>query len=206
MDSIVQFLSLHADHAHWYILLGLLLAGCNIPVSIDVLVIASALISAHFVPERTILFYAILVVGCSLSAWIAYFTGRFIGLKLTKFPIFRSLFSDKKLASMQNFYQKHKIWAFIIGRFIPFGVRNALFITSGLSKMPFLRFAVFDFIACFIWVSLSFFLFFYLGQNFDTIWTQVKMLNGCIFIAFVVAVIGSIWYKRVKQKKVDLHE
>lgn len=206
MDSIALFLSQHADHAHWYILLGLLLAGCNIPVSIDVLIITAALLAAQFVPENTWLLYTILLGGCCLSAWISYFFGRCLGEKLKNWKPFRLLFSDKKIESMQKFYQKYKIWAFIIGRFIPFGVRNGLFMTSGLTKMPFLRFACFDFVACFIWVSLSFFLFFHLGQNFETLWTQVKALNGCIFLVFLVAVIGSIWYKRRKHKKVDLQQ
>ncbi|MES2199968.1 MAG: DedA family protein [Chlamydiota bacterium] len=197
MNFLVQFMSEHAFHAHWFIFLGLLLAGCNIPISIDLLVITAALLSAQFVPENLWLLYGTLLVGCSLSAWISYFLGKTLGNKLKNWKIFQPILSEKKLASMQKFYQKYGVWAFIVGRFIPFGVRNALFMTSGMSKTPFLRFVVLDFIACFIWISLSFTLFFHLGQNFDTLWAYVKMINSYIFIAFSIAVIVIFWYKRV---------
>ena len=196
MSLLVQFISDHASHAHWFIFLGLLLAGCNIPISIDLLVITAALLSAQFVPENLWILYSTLLIGCCLSAWISYFLGKTLGNKLKNWKIFQPILSEIKLASMQKFYQKYGIWAFIVGRFIPFGVRNALFMTSGMSKTPFLRFATLDFIACFIWISLSFTLFFHLGQNFDTLWAHVKTINSYIFIAFSIAVIVIFWYKR----------
>lgn len=197
MNFLAQLISNHASHAHWFIFLGLLLAGCNIPISIDLLVITAALIAAQFAPENLWLLYGTVLVGCSFSAWISYFLGKTIGNKLKNWKIFQPILSEKKLTSMQIFYQKYGIWAFIVGRFIPFGVRNALFMTSGMSKTPFLRFITLDFIACFIWISLSFTLFFHLGQNFDTLWAHVKMINSYIFIAFSIAVIAIFWYKRV---------
>ena len=107
---------------------------------------------------------------------------------------------------MQKFYKKHGMFTFLIGRFIPFGVRNCLFMTSGLSKMPFLRFAFLDSIACFLWVTLSFTLFFHLGQNFDKLWGYVQSFNLFIFLTFTVAVIAVIWYKYAKKKHVTTEE
>lgn len=201
MNFFVQFLSEHASHAHWFIFLGLLLAGCNIPISIDLLVIISALIASQFLPENLWLLYGTLFVGCSLSAWISYCLGKTLGNKLKDWRIFKPILSEKKLSSMQNFYQKYGIWTFIIGRFIPFGIRNALFMTSGMSKMPFLRFITLDSIACFIWLSLSFSLFFQLGQNFETLWAHVKIVNTYIFIAFSIAVIVIFWYKKANRTR-----
>ncbi len=198
MESIVHFLKEHAAHSHWFILLGLLLAGCNVPISIDVLVIIAAILSSQFVPENTYLLYFIVLGGCYLSGWIAYFLGRTLGPKLQKLPLFKHILSEKKIASMQKFYQKRGVWAFIIGRFIPFGIRNCLFMTSGLSKMPFLRFILLDAIACFLWVTTFFTLVFHVGHNFETIWTYVKTGNIFIFVIFSIAVIGGFWYKRVK--------
>jgi len=196
MNSLAQFLSNHAEHAHWFIFLGALLAGCNLPISIDILLIMAALISAQFVPENLWILYSSLLVGCSISAWISYSLGRLLGNKLRKKP---SL--EKRISSMQAFYQKYGIWAFILGRFIPFGARNALFMTTGMSRIPFLRFAFFDSIACFIWVSLFFTLFFHLGQNFEKLWFYAKTFNTYIFIGFSIAVIALFWYKRLQNTR-----
>ncbi len=206
MLSLIEFLSNHAAHAHWFIFVGLLLAGCNLPISIDALVILAALISAKFVPENTFLLYSVLLVGCSTSAWISYLLGRTVGLKLAKWKLFQPFLSDQKLDKIRLFYKKYGVLAFIVGRFIPFGVRNCLFMSSGLSKMPFLRFALQDFLACFLWVTAYFILFYHIGQNFETIWYYVKTLNVLLFLIFAVAVIIVFWYKRTKSLQVSKME
>ncbi len=206
MLSLIEFLSAHAMHAHWFILIGLLLAGFNLPISIDILVIIAALFSSKFVPEHTFLLYSFLLVGSLLSAWISYTLGRTIGLRLAKWKLFQPFLSDQKVEKLRSFYKKYGILAFIIGRFIPFGIRNCLFMSSGLSKMPFLRFALQDFLACFIWVTTCFTLFYHIGQNFEVIWYYVKTFNALIFLIFTVAVISVIWYKHTKSLKTSRME
>lgn len=201
MESLIQFLSNHASHAHWFIFLGLLLAGCNIPISIDVLLILAAVFSAKFVPENTALLYSFLLAGCIMSAWISYSLGRVLGSRLSQWKLFKPVLSQEKMQKLRHFYKKYGIWTFIIGRFIPFGVRNCIFMTSGLSKMPFLRFALQDLLACFIWVTSYFILFYQIGQNFETIWDHVKTLNLFIFLTFTLAVITIIWYKQIKKSQ-----
>ncbi|MBM3199075.1 MAG: DedA family protein [Chlamydiae bacterium] len=200
MAFFEQLLSSHANHAHWWIFLALLLAGCNIPISIDALVIISALIAANYAPENTWLLYTSLLLGCSFSAWISYSIGRFLGPFVAHRKPFSLLFSEKKKEKIKLFYQKYGIFALLIGRFIPFGVRNCLFMTSGLSRMPFLLFALCDALACFIWVTFSFVLFLHLGQNFDRLWIQVRSWNLGIFLVFSMAVIATIWYKYAKKR------
>lgn len=201
MNFFMTLLSDHAGHAHWLIFFGALLAGCNIPISIDLLVLAAAVIAARFVPEHTLLLYSFLVTGCIISAWIAFGIGKIMGPKLRTLPFFRSFLSEKKMDALQNFYKRNGPFTFLIGRCIPFGVRNALFLSSGMSGMPFLRFVILDGTACLIWASVLFFLFFRLGQNFETLWMQVKIVNGYIFAGFSVVVIGIFWYKKTKRIK-----
>lgn len=202
MTVLMDFLSLHAAHAHWFIFFGALLAGFNLPISIDVLVIAAAIFSAKFIPEHTSLLYSFLLTGCIVSAWVSYILGRTIGLKLSRWKWFKAILSQQKVDKLSSFYKKYGLWAFVVGRFIPFGVRNCLFMSSGLSKMPFLRFACLDFFACLIWVSSSFYLFYHVGQNFDVIWYYVKTFNLFLFLIFAVAVISIIWYKRKKSLRI----
>jgi membrane-associated protein len=199
MLYLIEFLSAHASQAHWFILIGLLLAGFNIPISIDVLLIIAALLSAKFVPEHTFLLYSFLLLGSLLSACISYTLGRTLGLKLAKWKLFKPFLSDSRVGKLRNFYKKYGVLAFIIGRFIPFGVRNCLFMSSGLSKMPFHRFLLQDLLGCFIWVTTFFTLFYHIGQNFEVIWNNVKTFNALIFLTFAVAVIIVIWYKHSKR-------
>lgn len=203
MENIIQFITEHAPHAHWYIFAGLLLAGFNIPISIDAVMVISAILASSFVPEHKELLYFTVLFGCTISAWIAYTLGRLIGKKLTQTRPFSALLKEERLSKIESFYQKYGVWAFIIGRFIPFGVRNCIFLTSGMSKMPFKKFALRDFVGCFIWTTTVFSLVYMVGQNFDAIWHTVKTFNIILFSAFSVTVIGVIWYKLKKKKKTE---
>ena len=203
MDNIVEFISLHASKAHWFIFISLLLAGCNLPISIDVVMILSAVLAASVVPEHKFLIYFSVLFGCQFSAWIAYSIGRLIGDKLPSMRFFSKLLPPKKIEEIQSFYAKYGIWTFVIGRFIPFGVRNCIFTTSGISKMPFRVFAIRDAVACLTWTTTVFSTFYLIGQNFDTLWNHVKTFNIIIFSAFSVTVIGVFWYKLKKRKRLE---
>ena len=41
---------------------------------------------------------------------------------------------------IENYYTKYGVVTLLIGRFIPFGVRNCLFVTAGIGKMRFWKF------------------------------------------------------------------
>jgi membrane-associated protein len=99
---------------------------------------------------------------------------------------------------MRSFHEKHGLWTLIVGRFIPFGVRNCLFMSAGMSKMSFGKFAYRDFIACSLWCCCCFSLFYLLGKNYQVLSHYIKTFNLFIFVAFGVTVIGAIWYKRRK--------
>ena len=86
----------------------------------------------------------------------------------------------------------------MVGRFIPFGVRNCLFLTAGLVKMHFGKFLLSDGIACVLSNTILFTLAFTVGKNYHSLISLLKIFNIFLFGAFVFAIIGYIWYKRKK--------
>lgn len=201
MDSLSGLIADHAAHAHWFAFGIILLAGMNIPVSIDVVVIATALIAARILPEHTLHLYLAVLFGCYFAAWIAYWVGRVLLPKVLKIPIFSKLLSPKRIEKARVFYEKHGLWALALGRFIPFGVRNCLFMSAGLSRMSFLKFICLDALACLLWCSTSFYLFYTLGHHYEKLSGSIKIFNLTIFTAFAMALIGIIWYKRMSRKR-----
>jgi membrane protein DedA with SNARE-associated domain len=175
-----------------YIIFALtLLAGLNLPISIDVLITLTALLAANYLPEKVYLLFFLFTTGCIFSAWISYSLGRF----------FVRFVSPEKTAKIGKFYKKFGVMAFFICRFIPFGVRNAFFMTSGASKVPFRKFALFDSLACTLWATLFFIPIYKLGQNFETILKHLKHLNIILFSLFLLSVgIAFFLYKRKKKK------
>ena len=199
MDAFIQWISQHAAYAHWVIFGAILLAGFNIPLSADFLILAGAFLAATLVPEHTLHLYLAIFLGCYFSAWIAYWLGRLVGKKMQAFKWFSKFFSPERLDKTQKFYRKYGFWTLLIGRFIPFGVRNCIFMSSGMSKLSFGKFALWDLIACFIWSSLYFSLFYVMGQHYTTVYSYLKTFHLLIFVALGVTLIPIVWYKRKKK-------
>jgi len=198
MDFLIAWISDHGQYAHWFIFGAILLAGANIPISADLLIVCGAILAATVVPEHALHIYLAIFLGCYFSAWIAYGLGRFAGRKLLSFKWFAKILPEERLNKIDQFYTKHGFLTLLIGRFIPFGVRNCIFMTTGISQMPFLKFAGFDLVACFIWSSLSFYVFYTLGQNYEILCQHLKTFNLLLFASFGVTLIALIWYKRRK--------
>jgi membrane-associated protein len=202
MDTLIDFIYRHAGEAHWIVFSALMLAGLNVPISEDLLIILSAILAATVVPENTTLLFAGVFLGCYLSDWVSYWIGRTLGRKLWNIPWFSRTIPKKKLLLAQNFYAKYGFWTLLIGRFIPFGVRNCLFITAGMGKMPFGKFLISDGIACIASNTTLFTIAYMLGKNYEVLLNFLKTFNIVIFSAFLVTIIAVIWYKK-RRKKVN---
>jgi membrane-associated protein len=196
MDTLIQFLFDNAHYAHWMIFGALMLAGFNIPISEDLMIILSAVLAATVVPENTIILFVTVFLGCYLSDWVCYWIGRKFGPKLWQMKWFAKTVNKKKLDLIHNYYEKYGFWTLLIGRFIPFGVRNCLFLTAGAGKMHFGKFILSDGIACIISNTALFTLAFYAGRNHEELLQFIKTFNIFLFILFLVLIIGLIWYKR----------
>jgi len=201
--NLVEFITTQAPYAHWYIFTAIILAGFNLPFSADVLILLSAILAATVVPEHTWLLFFTILIGCYLSAMCAYWFGRILGSKLKQKKWFRKLLNPQRLAKIKRFHEKYGLWTLVIGRFIPFGVRNCIFMSSGMSKLSFRSFILKDAIACTLWCSTAFYLFYTLSQNYEVIWQALKAFNLLIFSAFSVAVISFVWYKSRKKAQVS---
>jgi len=199
MDSIIQFIFENAQYAHWIVFGALMLAGLNVPISEDLMIIFSAVLAATVVPENTYKLFMGVFLGCYLSDWVCYWIGRKCGPKLWNIGWFAKTFDQKKIDQIHNFYEKYGFLTLIVGRFIPFGVRNALFLTAGLGKMPFRRFILSDGIACILSNTVLFSLAYAVGKNYEMLITSLKTFNIFLFSAFAVAIIGFIWYKRKRK-------
>lgn len=196
MESLSQFIFEHAHQAHWIVFSALILAGFSLPISEDLLIIFSGVIAATIVPENTTLLFLGVFVGCYLSDWICYWVGRIMGPKLWSIRWFARTVDRNRLDQFHHFYEKYGFWTLIIGRFIPFGVRNCLFLTAGMGRMNFGKFILSDGIACLLSNTTLFTLSYYAGRNYEELFSYLKAFNILIFAVFVVSIIGLIWYKR----------
>lgn len=193
MESILPFIQDHASQAHWFIFSLLMLAGLNFPISEDLLIILSGVLASTVVPENTWKLFLAVFLGAYLSDWMVYWIGRLWGAHLWKLRWFSRLFQPNRLEQIIQYYKRYGVLTLLVGRFIPFGVRNCLFATAGLGKMHFSKFLIGDGIACLLSNSTLFLISYFFGKNCSYIFRYV---NAIVFITFLVAVIVFIWYKK----------
>ncbi len=201
MEGFSSFIIENKDLAHWFIFFSALLAGLNVPISIDLLLIGGAFLASNVIPDQTIKIFSFTLAGCVMAAWIAYFLGRLLGPKVTKLPLIRSAVTEERVEKVRVFYERYGLWTFMVGRFIPFGVRNCIFMSSGLSKVPFKKFALYDLLACTIWATSAFTIFYFTCKNYTLLISHLKTFNIIIFSLFAVTLISVIWYKKRKNRK-----
>ncbi len=200
---LIIYLFKHAVYAHYLIFGALLLAGLNIPFSEDLLIVGSALIASIVVPQNVFLIYIWLFLGCYLSDVIAYFMGRTFGPKLWKYKWFKKNLSEKRLKKMSHFIEKYGFLTFFVGRLIPFGIRNCLFLTVGMSKMKFSKFAITDAFASLFSSGALFYLTYTFGKNYKNIYNALELVNIGFFSVLVVGAAFGFWfYKRRKKQSI----
>lgn len=201
MESIVNFACANAHSAHWIFFLLLLLAGFNLPISEDVILLTGGAIASLCIPEEKLHLYFWIYAGCWISAWEAYGIGRYLGPRLYDVRWFRHIITPERIKRLHHYYEKFGVFTFIVGRFIPGGVRNALFMTAGLGKMPFWKFILRDGIACLISTSIIFSIGYTFAANYKTIVHNIQKSSELFTSLLVVIVLIVVVVVVLKRKK-----
>jgi len=191
MEELIQIIQANMQYAHFIIFGALLLAGFNIPVSEDAMLFIAAILASNH-PEYLVKLFFGVYLGAYFSDLICYGLGRKFGPKLFKVRFFAGMAPPERMAKITVYYKRYGVMTLILGRFIPFGVRNALFLTAGLGKMNFTKFALSDLLACTI-SNISFFsLYYYYGEK---VIDYIKQGNMVIF-GLALILVGIVWYKK----------
>ncbi|GFO75859.1 hypothetical protein BPLS_P3310 [Bathymodiolus platifrons methanotrophic gill symbiont] len=191
MEELIQIIQANIQYAHYIIFAALLLAGLNIPVSEDAMIFISALLASKHPDYLPHLFIGV-YLGAYFSDLICYSLGRFLGPKLFKIRFFANMVPPERITKISTYYEKYGVITLILGRFIPFGVRNALFLTAGLGKMSFIKFALSDLLACTISTFSFFTLYFHYGES---VINYIKQAN-ILFFAMAFILLGVFWYRK----------
>ena len=168
--------------------IGLLLAACNIPISEDLVIITGALLS-HGKSSNMIHILIALYFGVIIGDFFVYWVGTKVRKGASKIKFFVDVVPKKHLEKMHYYLDKYGIFTFIVCRFIPFGVRNVLFFTSGFFNLRLKVFALYDIIAAMISINTLFFLTYNFGEEAQR---PIKIAGIVLFFLLVSGVISLI--------------
>ncbi len=202
LETITDWLIFYKDFAPYMVFVLLLIAGCSLPISEDLLIIASGVLAGSSLQEKTLAFFLASFFGAYFSDWIAYGMGRYIARNASQNrPILGIPISLNMTNKFERYFEKWGSLTLVVGRMIPFGFRNGIFMTAGAGRMPFCRFLISDGISCFIFSSLVFWLSFYAGVGGSAgIQSWISRIGLITF--FLVSSVGScILLRSFKSKK-----
>lgn len=205
MDAIFLYICENAFYAQWIIFGLILLAGLNVPVSLDLLFMTGGAITGTCLDQPIWSVYLLLFIASCFAAWESYWIGRLLGPKLYKIRWLRHFLSPEKTERLHHYYEKFGVFTFIVGCCIPGGVRNALFMTSGLGKMPFLTFIWRHAVGVFFPSIILFAIGHYFGSNHEKIIHFVQTYDTIIIGLIVLAALsfmGVKWIKKQKQQNI----
>ena len=183
MSDIFSILSEYIEYFPLIAFVGLLLAGLNLPVSEDLIIITGALLCHE---KHSIMLPSLLAIfiGVMVTDFFVYWIGLRVRGGAQKTSFFTNVVPEKALDKMHYYLDKYGIFTFIVCRFIPFGIRNTLFFTSGFFRLRLRDFIIYDTIAALISVNTLFFLTYQFGDKASR---PIKIAG---IILFIIAVSG----------------
>lgn len=199
MESVTTFLCLHAPQAHYVLFILIVLAGLNLPFSEDVLVMIGGILVSTCAPTHYWLMFVWLYVAAILSAYIAYWLGRTLGPKLYELAFFHRVITPERVHRIGHWLEKYGIMTFMVGRFMPLGLRNCLFMTCGLWRMPFPRFMLRDGIGALFATYVLFNIGHSFGENYHMLFKYFRSYEE-LFLGIIVVLgacfVALICYRR----------
>jgi len=197
IESAFQYICENAQYAYWIIFLLLLLSGLNLPISEDIVLLGGGAVASTCLSHDqgyVLQLYFWIFLGCYLAAWEGYWIGRLLGPNLYRFKLFRTLLTQERMERLRGYYAKYGVFTFIIGRFCPGGVRSALFLSSGLTKMPFGLFILRDGFACLISTCVLFNIGYHFAANIDKVFKNFQTYSFWFLIFFLMVISASLIY------------
>lgn len=194
MESWVVWLCELGPYAPLLIFGLLIVTGFSLPVSEDLILLASGALASTLLPHLAVQLFLAAFLGSYFSDCIAFGLGRFFGGK------FQRAKSEKQMGRLSSFYKKYGILTLFVGRLIPFGFRNGIFMTAGAGKMHFRTFLISDGIACLVFSGLLFFLAYSAGKNYESLAQSVQQASLGLGL-FVLLCIGALAIYLVTKRK-----
>jgi membrane-associated protein len=203
MDWLLEFVAQNAHLAHWIFFGALMLAGVNVPVSEDLILLLSGGLAATAGHDHAVALFVLPFLGAYLSDFIGYGVGRWMGPRLMKWEWLVKRLGSARLEKVQRFYDRHGVWTLLVGRLIPFGVRNCLFVMAGVGGVKLRTFIWADLIPCLTTNALLYTLGYWGAKQGAALLPYLSSAHLLIFGLFLVAVVGFLVWRRVRRRAIS---
>ena len=139
-----------------------------------------------------------LYLGIFISDIMVYWWGYFLSKGMFQFKKIRKKLTENKIRLVAKTLDDYGFRTFIVCRFIPFGVRNTLWMSSGFVGLPFKKFLLYDSIAALVSCSTLYHLVRFIGEGASVVY---KIIGIVLFVALIIFFVFMIRHVIKKETK-----
>jgi membrane protein DedA with SNARE-associated domain len=201
--SVEQFLY---DWGYLGIFLGIIATGLGFPMPEELPVVLGGVVvhNTNAADARWWLMLLTCILGVLAGDSCLYLIGRFWGIKLVQLSFIKKhLLPPERLVTIAHNFDKYGVKILLFARLTP-GIRAPIFITAGITKLPWAKFFFADSIYAIPGVSLLFFLGYWFTDNMvDLIKEGESKARPIIIIVVLLGVVGYFIYRHLRKPVVE---
>jgi membrane protein DedA with SNARE-associated domain len=135
------------------------------------------------------------VVGDSFMYAIGYRWGHGI---FTSHPKFAKLFATENEQQFQKAVEAHALKVMLIARFL-IGIRAPVYVMTGVVRLPFRRFLLYDVISATMVVGVVFWLSYYFGEQVADWVHHAEIKATLVVVLILIAAVAILYYRHREQ-------
>jgi membrane protein DedA with SNARE-associated domain len=174
------------------------LTGCGMPIPEEAFIVLAGVLSSQNQLDWRIAFAVCLagaVVGDSCMYAIGYRWGHGI---FTSHPRFAKLFATENEQQFQRSVEAHALKVMLLARFLV-GIRAPVYVMTGVVRLPFRRFLIYDVISASLVVGVVFGLSYLFGEQVTGWVKHAETRATIVVVLIVIAVLSTLYYRNREQ-------
>ena len=175
--------------------------GCGLPIPEEAAIVVAGVLSSQDKLDWRIAFAVCLagaVVGDSFMYAIGYRWGHGI---FTSHPRFAKLFATENEQQFQRSVEAHALKVMLLARFLV-GIRAPVYVMTGVVRLPFRRFVIYDIISASLVVGVVFGLSYLFGEQVAD-WVKHAETRATIVVVLIIITVLSILYYRNREQVME---
>lgn len=175
-------------------ILGVLFAcGLGVPIPEDITLVAAGILAAL----GSISLAGALIagfIGVMIGDSLLFFLGRKYGMSVLRLPVFRSVFTPKRISLAEKTILKNSRFICFTARFLP-GLRAPIFLTAGIMGVRPAIFLGLDGFAALISVPVWVLIGYWFGTNLDEVLHYAKQAQVTVVVGVLIIIAGYLFWR-----------
>src|SRR3954465_14671876 len=179
------------------------LTGCGMPIPEEAAIVVAGVLSSQGQLQWPWLAFAACLAGAIVGDSFMYGIGHRWGHGIfTQHPRFAKLFASDNEQQFQRAVENHALKVMLLARFLV-GIRAPVYVMTGVVRLPFRLFLIYDVISASLVVAVVFGLSYIFGEKV-TVWVRHAEIRATIVFALVIIAAVAILYYRHREYVMEL--